>query len=452
MRTCVFAGLMSMILGVAPACGQTAFDPLADATPPQPSPLWTDASMVSESLPPVATADAASDSAAKDNGYFTLDELKRELRPLAWQRGDFKVVPYGFLQVTTIYDTTQTVSGEYTLYVESPDVAKGNALYIDPKTSRLGLDITGPNVTWLGDAQIGGKAEIDFQGNYVFRNQGGIQFRQGYVEAKNDDYRLLVGQAWEVLSPMYPNMLIYVPAAGAGNLGYRRVQARAERFLDCGDSCLVTLQGSANADIVWDFNQDRTVLTDHAGWPVMEGRVALTLGERKGPQARPVTLGVSGHIGEQMFSFPYETPRVMNLARRTWSICPELRIPLTERMGVAAEYFNGENLSAFMGGVFQGVDRLTHNTIRSQGGWVDVWYDWRKDLHSHVGYSIDDPFDQDLHVATERAYNHIIFANTVYDITKLFTVGLEVSTWKTLYQAESPGDLVHLEIQIRYGF
>jgi len=179
---------------------------------------------------------------------------------------------------------------------------------------------------------------------------------------------------------------------------------------------------------------------------------ALTLGERKGPQARPVTVGISGHIGEQMYSFPYDTPRVMNLARRTWSICPELRIPLTERMGVAAEYFTGENLAAYMGGVLQGVDRLTYNTIRSQGGWVDVWYDWRPDLHTHFGYSIDDPFDQALSVGTERTYNHIIFANALYDITKLFTVGLEVSTWKTLYVAERPGDLVHLEMQVRFGF
>ena len=59
------------------------------------------------------------------------------------------------------------------------------------------------------------------------------------------------------------------------------------------------------------------------------------------------------------------------------------------------------------------------------------------DLQSHAGYTIDDPFDPDITIG--RTYNQIIFGNLVYDVTKLFTVGLELSTWRTLYAAQRGG-------------
>ena len=74
-----------------------------------------------------------------------------------------------------------------------------------------------------------------------------------------------------------------------------------------------------------------------------------------------------------------------------------------------------------MGGVLQGVDRLTREPIDASGGWVDVWYDWTPKTHSHVGYSIDDPDDKDL--TSGRSYNQFIFGNVTYDVTKEFAGG-----------------------------
>ena len=59
----------------------------------------------------------------------------------------------------------------------------------------------------------------------------------------------------------------------------------------------------------------------------------------------------------------------------------------------------GENLGTFLGGIGQGDQSLLpYNTIRDAGGWFEVWYDWTPRLHSHVGYSVDDPNDHDLHL------------------------------------------------------
>jgi hypothetical protein len=40
----------------------------------------------------------------------------------------------------------------------------------------------------------------------------------------------------------------------------------------------------------------------------------------------------------------------------------------------------------------------------------------------------------------------------IYDVTKNLLVGVEVSSWKTLYVGELPGDSVRTEFVAKYGF
>ena len=100
----------------------------------------------------------------------------------------------------------------------------------------------------------------------------------------------------------------------------------------------------------------------------------------------------------------------------------------------------GENLSTFFGGIGQGIDPTTGGTIRDAGGWFEFWYDWTPQLHSHVGYSVDEPNKHDLDTVGERSYNQFYFGNLLYDVTKNFLVGVEVSSWKTLYVGEQEGE------------
>jgi hypothetical protein len=303
----------------------------------------------------------------------------------------------------------------------------------------------------MGDAKFGGKVEVDFEGPFINANDGKLLFRQGYIEVKNDEYRLLLGQAWEVMSPLYPYMLLYVPGCGGGNMGYRRAQFRAERYYSISDDLLLTCQGSLNGNIVSDFTGDPTITGDHSGWPVLEWRTAMTFGERTGPDALPITLGCSGHVGNQVFDFrPPNPDPVDDLVRPTWSFNIDFSWPITKRLSLQTELFTGENLGAYMGGILQGIDRGTRRGIRSRGGWVDVGYNWTEQLRSHVGYSIDDPIDSDL--TSGRTYNHFIFSNVTYDVTKSLMLGLEVSVWKTLWVNQSPGDLARLEFMVKYGF
>jgi hypothetical protein len=411
-------------------------------------------------LPPIdqeieqASAAAAVPNAAEPGAaepqYYTFNELKGEMKKFTWTMGDFKITPFGYIACSGVYETEKSVTGEYTLYVISPDVQGEDGFYVDAKASRFGLDLAGPSVPWLADAKLGGRLEFDFEGPFINSNQGTILFRQGYIEAKNEDYRILVGQAWEVMSPLYPMMLLYVPGSGGGNLGYRKAQVRGERYYHLSDELLLTCQGALTGNVVWDFTGDPYIEGQHTGWPILEGRVATTVGERQGPGARPVTIGFSGHIGQQEFDFHPPLDPVDDLVRQTWSANIDFCWPITSRLNFQLEAFTGSNLGAYMGGVLQGIDRETHRAIRSRGGWFDFGYRWTDQWHTHAGYSIDDPINGDL--TSGRTYNHFIFGNVMYDVTKNFLLGLELSSWKTLWVDQRPGNSLRCEFMVKYGF
>jgi len=378
--------------------------------------------------------------------YFTLDELHGEMKKFSWKKGDFTITPYGWLWGNTVYSMERTSPGTYTLFVQSASTTPESECIVDVRNTRLGFDVLGPKIPFLGCAQGGGKVEIDFQNSVLStENKPTIMLRHAYLEAKNDDFRLLIGQTWDVVSPLNPGMLLYSVGWDGGNIGYRRAQFRGERFLAFSDVSLVTVQASINQDVFPDSITGAT--GEPSNWPIVEGRVAWTVGER-GQGCLPITVGLSGHIGEEEF----DTLPVRDNRRRTWSGNLDLRVPLTERLGFQGECFIGENLSAFLGGIGQGIDPISLNTIRDAGGWMELWYDWTPRLHSHVGYSVDDPNNNDLTVATEKSYNQFYYGNLIYDLTKNLVLGMEVSSWRTLYVGQLPGDSLRCEFVAKYGF
>jgi hypothetical protein len=405
------------------------------------------------------------DPAAADGGgvqVFTLDELKEEMKKLAWTKGDFKIVPYGVLWGSAIYATERVNPGQYILWVHSPTVEGENDCVIDTRRTRLGIDVTGPTTPLFGETQSGAKVEVDFHGNQPpftavpvapLENKALLLLRHAYAEVKNDDWRLLAGQTFDLISPLYPGTLNYTVGWDTGNIGYRRMQLRLERYLHFSETLMVSLQGAACQNIVTDSNAVSD--PESSAWPILMGRVGLTLGEQ-GPNCLPITCGASGHIGEQGFDFATVAPVPAHDDARiqTWSVNADLRVPVTDRLGFQGEFFSGDNLGTFLGGIGQGVNLVpaVRRSIRATGGWVEVWYDWTTRLHGHIGYGVDDPLNSDLTLPAHRTYNQFIFSNVSFDITKKMIVGFEVGSWKTHYAGQLPGDALTFEFSGQYGF
>ena len=376
------------------------------------------------------------------------EDLSEQVRQLVWTKGDYKIVPYGSLWGSAAYDTQRTFPGVYVLYVPSVDDEGEDAFAIDTRRTRLGLDIIGPRIPHFQCAKSRGRVEIDFHGAFVVENKPGVLLRHAYAEIYDDNFRLLAGQYWDLISPLYPSTVSYSVGWGGGNIGYRRTQVRYERYLRLSDYLLVTPALSINQNIVSDFNAESGVDPEATNWPILQSRLGFTLGPR-GEGCDPVTCGVSGHIGEQGFDF-HLPPVADDLRVSTWSFNADFRIPITDRFGFQGEFFTGANLSAFLGGVIQGVDLDRREAVHSMGGWLDVWYDWSSCLHSHVGYSLDDPRNSDL--TRGRTYNQSYFVNWTYDVTDMLNLGFEITSWKTNWVNLRPGDSVRFRVSGRYNF
>ncbi|MEA1949845.1 MAG: hypothetical protein U9N87_00555 [Planctomycetota bacterium] len=412
-------------------------------------------------LPLVTATQASYAPGAKRDAnvdYYTFDELSGMMqttaKKYAWTKGDFTIVPYGFLWGNMVFETSRTHSPgrSYAAWVLPHQQQGENVFLVDGKTSRLGIDVTGPRLPLFCCAKTGGKVEIDFQGDFSnTRNRGGVLLRHAYVEAKNSDYRLLLGQTWDVISPLYPNTCMYSIYWWMGDIGYRRPQLRYERYLAMSDTTLLTLQGSLNANILSDFNGHADIKREPTGWPTIEGRAALTLGHR-GKDCKPVTAGISGHIGEVGFDqFNGGALVADDVRRRTWSLNLDLDMPITSRFGVRGELFRGDTLGTYLGGIGQSLNPVTLEPIRTQGGWGEIYYYWTYRLHSHVAYGLDDPFDQDI-AANGRLYNQFYFANIMFDVTKKLRLGFEVGQLKTIYNGLDAGNATRIEVLARYGF
>ncbi|MGW8258065.1 MAG: hypothetical protein ACWGMZ_11305, partial [Thermoguttaceae bacterium] len=113
-----------------------------------------------------ATMDPTAMQAAPEEDYYTLDEIKAEMKKLSWKKGNFSITPYGYLWAATTYETERSFNGDYTYYVYSPQSSSqvGPTYHIDAKSTLFGFDILGPRIPGLDWAQSGGKVEFDFQG------------------------------------------------------------------------------------------------------------------------------------------------------------------------------------------------------------------------------------------------------------------------------------------------
>lgn len=431
---------------------------------------------INANLPPLDL-----DGRLDSNGTFAtraeLDALREEMSTATWKKGDFRLTPYGFLNLSMSADSQRAVPGEYILYAQSPDVDNSSDFALDARSSRVGFKMEGPRVDAL-NADLRGCLEFDFQGAYNgSKNKGGVQLRRAYAELVDADARrrFLAGQDWEIISPLAPQTLNYLPAGFAGNLQYRRAQLRFEQGFAFSRDFQTLAQIAVCDNVLGDYVSTAGVSAATSGWPVIEGRVAVSLFE-EARNGLPVTLGVSGHIGEQYYKFSPVAGTFASTNERvaieTWSANFDADFPLTEKFRVQGEYFVGANLSSFCGGINQGVDLYRRDALGASGGWLALHSGWTEKFATNVGYGTEKMDEDDLvgtsvasnGFATSRVRNELYFVNCLYDWTTNFMTGVEFSYWRTQYQkanvtgatptftAMEPGETFRVEFAARLTF
>jgi hypothetical protein len=156
-------------------------------------------------------------------------------------------------------------------------------------------------------------------------------------------------------------------------------------------------------------------------------------------------------IGELRTTSTVGNVPVRQIVDDAWAVGLDGRVRLTDRFGMQGELFRGRGIGTYMGAIAQSINFITLETIQTQGGWGEVYYYLNPCLHTHLGYGVDNPDDDDLAPA-QRTRNEVIFANLIWDVTAQFQVGFEVSHWDTDYVLLPDNDAMvyHTRVQLKF--
>jgi hypothetical protein len=241
-----------------------------------------------------------------------------------------------------------------------------------------------------------------------------------------------------------PNTLAWGKLGGSGNSGAGVIgQLRVERYVHPSEKSRVTLTAGLSEPIATTFTDD-VVGSEDNGWPNVEGRATVALGSPRGegPAAkRPFEASIAGVVGQIRTTSPGGTRVVTDM----WGLGSDFQWSATPRLGFLGEAFVGRTLGVWTAGILQTKNPLTFEGIHAAGGWVEGYYYLRPEtLHTHVGYGIDDPRDEDL-APGQKTRNETYFGNLAWDLTSQYRIGWEFTYRKTFFIPLGDGTLVDLD-------
>jgi len=359
-----------------------------------------------------------------------------------WSNLDIQM--YGYVKGDASYDTSRTNPGNFVLWVDSEATRSNDDEFnLTANQTRLGFNIAGPASETM---KASGKIEFDLFGNYASENKAKLQMRHAYMTLlwPQTDLSLIVGQTWDVISPLNPNTLNYSVLWDVGNVGYRRPQIRLTKGLPLNDKVSLKLEG-AIVRTIGRTDPTNSETGEDEGFPTLQGRVSVAF-PFIGP--KPTVLGLSGHNGREQYDLD-NTGR--NADFDSQGIFLDVFMPVTKWLTLQAELFSGENLDTYFGGIGQGVNTTTLHEISSKGGWLAAslgpWSKWA----FNVGAGVDDVDADDVAVGA-RTLNSCVFANTIYSWNKHVQAGFELSRWNTDYRGPGDADDTRMQMSFIYNF
>lgn len=358
----------------------------------------------------------------------------------------YQVEFYGRLQLDIIYDDSISYPGPYLLYGETEQFHHDdNQFFMTANSSRLGLKIGGPQ---RGDRKLWGLIEIDFQGEPEKDEPDPLLRHAFLVYEINRNWQILAGQTWDVISPLQIPLLNWAPGWSWGNIGFWHPQLRLtykNSFIEAALAMSKPHEGDEDGGGI-DDGQD-------AGWPNIQGRIGFTFDK--------VAFGFSGHYGEQEIDYMDFGERYIE----TWSGNFDLAVDVKEWLKITGEFFIGENLDGYMGGVLQGIHIYTNNKgeivregYQAIGGWLNFGFAKNK-WKTNWGGSIDVVNDYKLYPGSrtpgdigDRGQNMVFWMNFTYEIFDDLVAGLEFSHTETLYYNARKGEPNRTQISLIYSF
>lgn len=310
------------------------------------------------------------------------------------------------------------------------------------RQSNLTMALAGRDI---GDFESSGVLSLYLMNANTTTDTYGVLPAQAFGQLQNDDWRFLAGLYFDVFAPRDPVTLPLSMLAFSGNAGTRRAQFRVERYYRPSAAVQHVLQADIGEPLATFFigNQVGTRIIEDNGWPNVEARYALALGETGdlagGRRDRPFEVGLSGVVGQlrntQLVTAPGDlipTADTRRFVTDVYGVAVDGKAALTERLGIVGELFMGQGLREYGACIGQAFNNATYGPVRSRGGWLEGYYYLSDRLHFHAGYGIDSPFARDLAVAQISA-NQTFFNTLVFDVTRQLQWSIEIDYRRTNY-------------------
>ena len=364
--------------------------------------------------------------------------------------GDMRLQIYGYLKLDMAYDSQSTApKGDFAFYV-LPELngEKDAQFHMGARESRLGLNLFGPDV---GAWKTTGKLEMDFYGGDK-ANSYNPRMRLAYVDAAHSSglsFRL--GQDWDTFCEVTPRIVNFAYLADVGALGLRRPQARATQEIKLGENTKIVAKLAAAQTVGEDL--DGGGFDDGADADFPSAQFNLALHQQLWVEKKMARIGVSGHYGQE--TLDGSTSNVVTSLDATdydtWSVQGSVFLPLCNVLAVQGNIWQGENLDTYYGAIGQGVNMTLGQEIAAVGGWAQLLYDPTDKLGFGLGYSIDNPDDEDLN-AGMRTKNEQEFVNVAYKFTLALTGLAEYTHMVTDYAEQNDATDDRVQVAMKYAF
>lgn len=358
---------------------------------------------------------------------------------------------YGFLRADVVYDDSRPGGNGANSALIPALILSENGLggaanqavspnhdnfVIHPRLTRFGIDFSGPQIASLWDAKAGGKLEIDF---YNIQPGGAesreyLRMRHAYATMKWEGFQLLAGQTSDLVSQYSPTVNPDFVMWGAGNLGDRRPQIRLEYTPKVGGGIAFVqgMVGLTGADDNRDLDANGVRDGEASGRPTLQARLGyrLPIGDRK----QPLEVALWGHNARETVDAGLPPGGRQNFNSNAAGL--DFLAPIySDIVSVKGEIWTGRNIDDLRGGILQGVNTSSARTIRADGGWAEITVRPVKWHSAHIGYTVDNPHDDDLPAQAPGQNNVWYIANRFYFDPIEF--GLDYLNWTTHYKDPS---------------
>lgn len=327
-----------------------------------------------------------------------------------------------------------------------------------PRLTRLGLEYFHPEFdAWGIPMHVWGRIETDFlvRSTEVSPlnppSRELMRLRLAYAAFQRADWSFVIGQDWDIFSPLLPVVQAGTQMAYAGNLGDRRPCAYVGYDHDFGDGFRIQIQnGICLANAIDQSDQGGTGIRDNEdyGLPGYQTRLGFIIPSQAN-ELQPLIFGVGGVMADDDAGAAIGKSGARIYPIR--GISADLRFPINEWLSFQGEAWTGYNLNDFRGGIGQGINPIQGKTIQASGGWGELVGQPTKWNRFSLGTGLDKPMGDEVPDGG-RTRNLVYWASSQLVLDPGVVIGLEYYYWMTQWKSFNPGTASLIQLYLQANF